>query len=250
VIRVEHLCKSFDGRQILNNVSTTFNAGQINAVIGKSGSGKSVLIKSVTGLHSIDSGNVFYDDTNLIGLRKNDRKNLLKQIGMLFQGCALFDSLTIEENVMFPLDIHTTQTRAEKLKRVNFCLERVNMPNTNHLFPSEISGGMQKRVAIARAIVLNPKYLFCDEPNSGLDPQTSMVIDQLIKEITQEYNITTVMNTHDMNSIFEVSDQVAFIYQGQLWWNGPRNQLTKTDNAELNDFLFSSPLLRNKKGSS
>lgn len=167
---------------------------------------------------------------------------------MLFQGCALFDSLTIEENVMFPLDIHTTQTQAEKLKRVNFCLERVNMPNTNHLFPSEISGGMQKRVAIARAIVLNPKYLFCDEPNSGLDPQTSMVIDQLIKEITQEYNITTVMNTHDMNSIFEISDQVAFIYQGQLWWNGSRDQLTKTDNAELNDFLFSSPLLRGKKG--
>ena len=244
MITVIQALKSFNNRIILNNISAEFYPGKVNMIIGKSGSGKTVLIKSLVGLHDIDSGSILFDGRDFTCIKRNEKKNIRKEIGMLFQGGALFDSLTIEENIRFPLDMYSTMTSREKHKRVDFCLQKVNLVNANKLFPSELSGGMQKRAAIARAISLNPKYLFCDEPNSGLDPQTSMVIDKLIKEITIEFNITTIVNTHDMNSVFEIADQILFIYEGKVWWKGTHQELLNARNIELEEFLYSSPLLR------
>jgi len=213
-----------------------------------SGSGKTVLLKSLLGLHEVDEGEIFFDGRNFTQMKENDRKKIRQEIGTVFQGGALFDSMSVEENVMFPLNMFTNMKKEEKLERVNFCLQRVHLDEANKKFPSEISGGMKKRVAIARAIVLNPKYLFCDEPNSGLDPKTSIVIDNLISEITHEYNMTTVINTHDMNSVIEIGDRVAYIFEGNLWWNGTNKTILNTDNQELNDFIYATQLTRHLKG--
>jgi phospholipid/cholesterol/gamma-HCH transport system ATP-binding protein len=233
---------------VLKDISATFEKGKTNLIIGQSGSGKTVLLKSIVGLHDIDDGEIFYDETRFDTLSFTEKKQIRQKIGMLFQGSALFDSATVEENVMFPLDMFTEMTYEEKLERVNFCLKRVNIVNSNHLYPAEISGGMKKRVAIARAIALNPEFLFCDEPNSGLDPKTAVVIDQLIKEITEEYNITTIVNTHDMNSVMGIGDKVIFIHQGQKWWEGTKDDILDSDNKELNDFVFSTELTKKIKG--
>ena len=249
MIKADHLIKSFDGRTVLKDVSPTFETGKTNLIIGKRGSGKTVLLKSLVGLHEPDSGSVWYDDINFSALGFTERKAIRKDIGMIFQGGALLDSSTVEENIKLPLDLFTEQSEAEKLERVNFCLKRVNLENANRLFPSELSGGMIKRVAIARAIVLNPRYLFCDEPNSGLDPQTSIVIDNLIHEITKEYNITTIINTHDMNSVMEIGEKIVFIYEGNKWWEGTKEEILHADNKELADFVFASAMAkRARKG--
>ena len=247
MIELRNVYKSFNDRMILEDVSITFEKGKTNLIIGQSGSGKTVLLKSVVGLHEIDNGDIFYGTTNFSKLNFLQRKEIRKEIGMLFQGGALFDSNTVQENVRFPLDMFTNMTREEKRDRVEFCLNRVHLDNAAKLFPSEISGGMKKRVAIARAIALNPKYLFCDEPNSGLDPKTSIVIDNLIKEITEEYGITTIVNTHDMNSVMEIGDKVVFIYEGKKSWEGTKDDIFQTDNAYLNDFVFASPLSQKLK---
>jgi phospholipid/cholesterol/gamma-HCH transport system ATP-binding protein len=244
MIRVENVSKSFSGRTVLNNISANFERGKTNLIIGQSGSGKTVLLKSIVGLHDVDEGNIFFGDILFNKLNFEDKKLLRQQIGMLFQGGALFDSATVEENVMYPLNMFTEMSKEEKLERVNFCLARVNITNSNQLFPSEISGGMKKRVAIARAIALNPSYLFCDEPNSGLDPKTSIVIDDLIKEITEEYNITTLVNTHDMNSVMGIGDKIIFIYEGEKWWEGTKEEILHSDNEELNAFVFASKLAK------
>jgi phospholipid/cholesterol/gamma-HCH transport system ATP-binding protein len=244
MIRVENVSKSFSGRPILKNITASFERGKTNLIIGQSGSGKTVLLKSIVGLHDVDEGNIFFGDVLFNRLNFEDKKLLRQQIGMLFQGGALFDSATVEENVMYPLNMFTEMSKEEKLERVNFCLARVNITNSNQLFPSEISGGMKKRVAIARAIALNPRYLFCDEPNSGLDPKTSIVIDELIKEITEEYNITTLVNTHDMNSVMGIGDKIIFIYEGQKWWEGTKEEILHSDNEELNAFVFASKLAK------
>ena len=244
MIKAVNLFKSFDGRMVIDNISATFHQGKINQIIGQSGSGKTVLLKSLVGLYPIDKGEIYYNDVLFSVINSKERQELRQKIGMLFQGGALFDSVTVLENVKFPLDMFTNMSEAEKLERANFCLQRVKISNSNHLFPSEISGGMQKRVAIARAIALNPKYLFCDEPNSGLDPSTATVIDNLIKEITEEYQITTIINTHDMNSVMEIGDKILFIYQGRKWWEGTRDEILNADNKELNEFVFSSSLTR------
>ena len=220
MIRAEHIVKSFDGRTVLDDVSVEFETGKTNLIIGRSGSGKTVLLKTLVGLHEPDSGDVWYDEVDFTQLGFRERKAIRKDIGMIFQGGALLDSSTVEENVKLPLDLFTQQSEAEKLERVNFCLQRVRLENANKRFPAELSGGMIKRVAIARAIVLNPRYLFCDEPNSGLDPQTSIVIDNLIHGITQEYGITTIINTHDMNSVMEIGEKIVYIYRGRKWWEG------------------------------
>jgi len=248
VITVRNLNKSFDGRLVLEGINATFEKGKTNLIIGQSGSGKTVLLKCIVGLHEVDSGEIYYNDTRFDNLNFKDRKKIRQKIGMLFQGSALFDSATVEENVMFPLDMFTSMSHEEKLDRVNFCLKRVNIINSNHLYPAEISGGMKKRVAIARAIALNPEFLFCDEPNSGLDPKTAVVIDQLIKEITEEFNITTIINTHDMNSVMGIGDKVIFIYNGKKWWEGSKDNILDSDNKELNDFVFSTELTRKIKG--
>lgn len=247
MIEVRNVNKSFHGKHILKDVSTMFTPGKVNMVIGKSGSGKTVLLKSLVGLHDVDSGAILFDQVDFTKLKHKEKIEIRKVVGMLFQGSALFDSATIEENVMYPMDVFTKMSYAEKLDRANFCLDRVNLKGANSLFPSELSGGMQKRAAIARAIALNPKYLFCDEPNSGLDPQTAIVIDELIREITYEYNITTVVNTHDMNSVFGVSDSIVFIHEGQSWWHGTRDQLLSSGNEVLDTFLFSSELMQRIK---
>ncbi len=244
MIRAEHIVKSFDDRTVLNDISVEFETGKTNLIIGKSGSGKTVLLKSLVGLHEIDSGDVWYDDVNFTRLGFRDRKAIRKDIGMIFQGGALLDSSSVEENVKLPLDLFTAQSEAEKLERVNFCLQRVRLENAGHLYPAELSGGMIKRVAIARAIVLNPKYLFCDEPNSGLDPQTSIVIDNLIHEITCEYNITTIINTHDMNSVMEIGEKIVYIHEGRKWWEGTKEEILHADNRELNDFVFASAMAK------
>lgn len=244
MIVVDDVVKTFGPKMILNHISATFMPGKVSMTIGKSGSGKTVLLKSLVGLHQIDSGSILFDGRNITQMKTQQIKEIRKEIGMLFQGGALFDSSTIEENVRFPLDIYTTLSYKEKLERVNFCLARVNLKEAGKLYPAEISGGMQKRAAIARAIALNPKYLFCDEPNSGLDPQTAIVIDQLIKEITLEFNITTVVNTHDMNSVFEIADQIMYIHEGKDCWTGTQKEILYSGNAELEAFIFSSPLLR------
>jgi phospholipid/cholesterol/gamma-HCH transport system ATP-binding protein len=248
MIEVRHLSKSFSDRLVLDDINVTFEKGKTNLIIGQSGSGKTVLLKSLVGLHSIDSGEILYGgDVNFSTLDVKEKKEIRKQIGMLFQGGALFDSQTVEENVMFPLTMFTENSYQENLDRVNFCLKRVNLENVNALYPAEISGGMKKRVAIARAIALNPRYLFCDEPNSGLDPLTSIVIDNLIKEITQEYDITTIINTHDMNSVMEIGDKVVFIYQGKKSWEGSSDDIMNSENKYLNDFVFASPLSKKLK---
>lgn len=240
MIEVQHLHKSFGNTKILADINIKFDQGKTNLIIGQSGSGKTVLLKSIVGLHDIDEGNILYDDRNFIQMNVRAKKTLRKEMGMLFQGAALFDSLSVEENVMFPLNMFSTMSMEEKQERVNFCLKRVNIINANHLYPAEISGGMKKRVAIARAIVQNPKYLFCDEPNSGLDPKTAIVIDNLIKELTEEYNMTTIINSHDMNSVMEIGEKVVFIYQGIKCWEGDKENLFYSDNEELNSFIFAS----------
>jgi phospholipid/cholesterol/gamma-HCH transport system ATP-binding protein len=244
MIRVKNLYKSFNGRTVLQNVNITFKPGMTNLIIGQSGSGKTVLLKAVVGLHEPDSGEIWFEDTLFSSLNFIERKEIRKMIGMLFQGSALFDSLTVEQNVRFPLDMFTNKLMEEKTERVNFCLKRVNILNSNHLYPSELSGGMKKRVAIARAISLNPKYLFCDEPNSGLDPITAILIDALIKEITEEYNITTIVNTHDMNSVMEIGEKIVFISDGVICWEGSKNEILNSDNEKLNDFVFANSLAK------
>lgn len=249
MIRTEHLYKSFDGKAVLKDISVEFEKGKTNLIIGQSGSGKTVLLKSLVGLHDIDSGQIFYDDVNFTELDFSSRKAIRKDVGMIFQGGALLDSSTVEENVKLPLDLFTTQSEEEKLERVDFCLKRVNLADSNMLYPAELSGGMVKRVAIARAIVLNPKYLFCDEPNSGLDPKTSIVIDNLIHEITEEYDITTIINTHDMNSVMEIGEKIVFIYNGEKWWEGTKEEILHSTNKELNSFVFASAIAKRYKQS-
>jgi len=247
MIRAEHIVKSFDGRTVLDDISVSFETGKTNLIIGRSGSGKTVLLKTLVGLHEPDSGDVWYDSTNFTRLGFRERKAIRKDIGMIFQGGALLDSSTVEENVKLPLDLFTRQSEAEKLERVNFCLRRVRLDNANRLYPAELSGGMIKRVAIARAIVMNPRYLFCDEPNSGLDPQTSIVIDNLIREITEEYAITTIVNTHDMNSVMEIGEKIVYIHEGRKWWEGTREEILHADNPELNAFVFASAMAKRAK---
>jgi len=247
MITLTNVNKSFANLQVLNDISITFEAGKTNLIIGQSGSGKTVLLKSIIGLHNVDSGNVFYNDRDFTSMNLKAKKEIRKEIGMVFQGGALFDSMSVEENVLFPLHMFSNMSEKEKLDRANFCLNRVNIHNSNHLFPAEISGGMQKRVAIARAIALNPKYLFCDEPNSGLDPVTAIVIDNLIQEITREYNMTTIINTHDMNSVMEIGEKIIFISKGFKAWEGTKDEIFNTDNPELNNFVFASELYKKIK---
>ena len=244
MIHAEHIVKSFDGRTVLDDVSVEFETGKTNLIIGRSGSGKTVLLKTLVGLHEPDRGDVWYDDVNFTQLGFRERKAIRKDIGMIFQGGALLDSSTVEENVKLPLDLFTRQSEEEKMERVNFCLQRVRRENANKHYPAELSGGMIKRVAIARAIVLNPRYLFCDEPNSGLDPQTSIVIDNLIHDITQEYGITTIINTHDMNSVMEIGEKIVYIYEGRKWWEGTKEDILHAENPELNDFVFASAMAK------
>ncbi len=244
MIEVRNVNKQFGDLHVLKNINATFLPGNVSMIIGRSGSGKTVLLKSIIGLHIPESGDIFFDGREFIRANIRFKREIRQEIGMVFQGGALFTSQNVEENIMFPLNLFTNMSKKEKLDRVNFCLDRVNIKNANLMFPSEISGGMQKRVAIARAIVLNPKYLFCDEPNSGLDPQTAILIDQLIKEITLEYNITTIVNTHDMNSVMEAGDSINFIHQGQNWWQGGREDIFDSQNKELNEFVFASELCK------
>lgn len=247
MIKAEHITKGFEGRVVLDDVSVCFDRGKTNLIIGRSGSGKTVLMKCLVGLLPVDSGEVWYDDTCFSRLGFRELKAVRQEMGMIFQGGALLDSSTVEENIKLPLDLFTKQREKEKLERVNFCLERVALKDVNHLYPSELSGGMIKRVAIARAIVMNPKYLFCDEPNSGLDPITSGVIDNLIKEITEEYNITTIINTHDMNSVLQIGEKVVFLHNGKKWWEGTKEEVMSTENHELNDFVFASAMAKKVK---
>ncbi|MDR1897226.1 MAG: ATP-binding cassette domain-containing protein [Prevotellaceae bacterium] len=247
MIEVKNIYKSFVQKEVLKNISAVFEKGKTNLIIGQSGSGKTVLLKSIVGLHDITSGEIWYKNTRFDTLNFNDKKKMRQKIGMLFQGSALFDFATVIQNVMFPLEIFTDMTKEERMERANFCLKRVNIINADNLYPSEISGGMQKRVAIARAIALNPEYLFCDEPNSGLDPRTSILIDNLIKELTDEYQITTIINTHDMNSVMECGDNIIFIYEGQKWWTGNKTDILNSDNQELNEFVFASKMTKAMK---
>ncbi len=247
MIEVKNIKKSFGDKVILKDVSVGMEDGKCNLIIGTSGSGKTVFMKCLVGLFQPDQGEILYDGRNFIGMSGDDKKEIRKQIGMLFQGSALFDSLTVEKNIMFPLNMFTKDTHAQKMKRVNEVLERVNLEGANKKFPAEISGGMKKRVGIARAIVLNPKYLFCDEPNSGLDPQTSLVIDKLIQEITVEYNITTVINTHDMNSVMEIGDHIMYMHQGSKEWEGNNKEIIFSKNEMLNEFIFASEFLKDAK---
>lgn len=244
MIRVEGLSKSFENKVVLSDINVTFEAGKVNLIIGKSGSGKTVLLKSLIGLHTIEEGHIYYGDRDLAGMNTRRVKKLREEIGVVFQGGALFDSLTVLENVMFPLNLFSDYSEKRKKERAIFCLRRVDLKDAENLYPSEISGGMKKRVAIARAIVLDPKYLFCDEPNSGLDPLTSIVIDNLISEITHEYHMTTVVNTHDMNSVFEIGENIVLIHEGRKKWEGTKEMIGKTDNIYLNNFIFSSELLK------
>jgi len=247
VIRCQNIFKSFDGRTVIDDISVEFETGRTNLIIGRSGSGKTVLLKSLVGLHEVDSGAIYYDDVCFTSLGTDERRNIRRHIGMIFQGGALLDSSTVAENVKLPLDLFTKQSEAEKRERVEFCLHRVRLEHAEGLYPSELSGGMIKRVAIARAIVLNPRYLFCDEPNSGLDPQTSIVIDNLIHDITEEYNITTIINTHDMNSVMEIGEKIVYIHEGKKWWEGTKDDILSADNRELNDFVFASAMAKRAK---
>lgn len=245
MIEIKNITKSFGQQQVLKGISTTFDAGKCNLIIGKSGSGKTVTLKAMVGLVEPDTGEVLYDGRSFTNMDKQARTEIRREIGMLFQGSALFDSMTVEDNIRFPLDMFTNMPLAEKLEQVNLCLKRVNMVNTNKKFPDELSGGMKKRVGIARAIVLNPKYLFCDEPNSGLDPKTSIVIDDLIQDITQEYQMTTIINTHDMNSVMGIGDKVVFLHEGLKYWEGNSQEIMKIEDGELFDFIFASDFLKN-----
>ncbi len=247
MIEVKNIKKGFSGRTVIDDVSATFETGKCNLIIGSSGSGKTVLMKCIVGLFEPDYGSVNYDDENFTEMDVHSRKEMRQKIGMLFQGSALFDSMTVEQNVMFPLDMFTNWNMKEKQKRVNEVLNRVNLDEAQKKFPAEISGGMKKRVGIARAIVLNPKYLFCDEPNSGLDPQTSLVIDKLIQELTVEFNITTVINTHDMNSVMEIGDHIVYMYQGLKEWEGNNKEIIFSKNQKLNEFIFASAFLQDAK---
>ena len=247
MIEIKNVSKSFEGREVLKSISSVFEKGKTNLIIGQSGSGKTVLLKSVVGLFDIDMGEILFDGRNTLNMDFSEQKLLRQEIGMVFQNGALFDSLNVEENVRFPMDMFTTMTMKEKMMRVNFCLERVNIRESNHLFPSEISGGMRKRVAIARAIALQPKYLFCDEPNSGLDPKTSLIIDHLISEITHLLGITTIINSHDMNSVMEIGENIIFIENGEKAWQGNNKDIFHVDNEALNSFVFASELYKQVK---
>ena len=244
MVEVKHITKSFEGRVVLNDISAVFETGKTNLIIGRSGSGKTVLIKNIIGLMRPDSGEILYDGRDLTSMGKHELNMLRREMGMLFQGSALFDSMTVLENVMFPLDMFSNDTYRDRVKRAQFCLDRVNLVEAQSKYPGEISGGMQKRVAIARAIALNPQYLFCDEPNSGLDPKTSLVIDELIHDITTEYNMTTIINTHDMNSVMGIGDSILYIYQGHKEWEGTKDDVFTATNERLNNFIFASDLLR------
>lgn len=247
MIEIQNLRKVFGDKVVINDVSATMEAGKANLIIGSSGSGKTVFMKCLVGLFEPDGGHILYNGQDFTSMEDEQKKELRQQIGMLFQGSALFDSQTVEQNVMFPLDMFTKLTLTEKQKRVNEVLDRVNLVDANHKYPAEISGGMKKRVGIARAIVLNPKYLFCDEPNSGLDPQTSLVIDKLIHQVTKEFNITTVINTHDMNSLMEIGDHIIYMYKGEKEWEGSNKEIIFSKNEKLNDFIFASEFLRDAK---
>lgn len=247
MIEVKNINKSFGDVTVLKGISAKFKKGKVNLIIGQSGSGKSVLSKCIVGLHEVDSGEVFFEGNNFTAMDRDDKIDIRKEIGMLFQASALFDSLTVEENVAFPLTMFTNMSKSEMKDRANECLERVNLQGNNKLYPSETSGGMQKRIAIARAIVMKPKYLFCDEPNSGLDPQTSILIDNLIKDITYELDTTTIAITHDMNSVIEIGDNIIFIHKGEKWWEGTREEILNTNNEELNDFVYASKFMKTLK---
>jgi phospholipid/cholesterol/gamma-HCH transport system ATP-binding protein len=247
MIKVNNLYKEFEGKAVLKDLSIEYKSGECSLIIGASGSGKTVLLKCLVGLHQPERGEIWYGDRLFTEMNVHEKKLIRQEMGMLFQGSALFDFATVEENVMFPMDFFTDWSKEEKLERVNFCLKRVNILNSNKKIPAELSGGMQKRVGIARAIALNPKYLFCDEPNSGLDPTTSILIDHLIQEITQEYNITTIINTHDMNSVIEIGNKIGFIYNGEKKWEGSNKEILQTECKELNDFVFASPIAKQLK---
>ncbi len=247
MIEVKNLTKSFEDKTVLHNINATFETGKTNLIIGQSGSGKTVLVKNLVGLLTPTSGEVLYDGRNFVSMTKMEKVMMRREMGMIFQGAALFDSMSVLENVRFPLDMFSDMTARERDRRAMECLERVNLLGAESKFPDEISGGMQKRVAIARAIVLNPKYLFCDEPNSGLDPKTSLVIDQLLSEITKEYNITTIVNTHDMNSVMGIGENIIFIYKGHKEWEGTKDDVMGATNEKLNDFIFASDLLKKVK---
>lgn len=245
MIKVEHLYKSFDGVEVLNDISVEYEPGKCNMIIGASGSGKTVLLKNLIGLMQPDSGEICYGSEKLSAMDYKQQKKLRQKIGILFQGSALFDFATVIENVMFPMEFFTDWSKAQMKERAQYCLEKVNVIGSDNKYPNELSGGMQKRVGIARAIALNPEYLFCDEPNSGLDPYTSILIDRLISDLTKEFNMTTIVNTHDMNSILEIGDKIGFISKGKMVWQGDRNTILKTDCAELRDFVCANTLARN-----
>ena len=247
MIQINNLCKSFEDRQVLKDISTTFDNGKTNLIIGQSGSGKTVLMKNIVGLFTPTSGQILYDGRDFINMTKREQVLIRREMGMIFQSAALFDSMSVLENVMFPLEMFSDDCQADRIRRAKFCLERVNLKGAEEKFPGEISGGMQKRVAIARAIALNPKYLFCDEPNSGLDPKTSLVIDDLIHDITQEYKMTTIINTHDMNSVMGIGENILYIYQGYKEWQGNKDQIMTSTNERLNSFIFASDLFRKVK---
>ena len=247
MIKVSHISKYFDGRQVLKDIDTEFLPGKCNLIIGKSGSGKTVLMRCIAGLYQPEEGFISYDDRILANMSRTQKIDVRKDIGFIFQEGALFDSMTVEENIMFPLRMFSSMKRKARLDRVNYCLERVNLKGINRMFPAQLSGGMRKRVAIARAISAQPKYLFCDEPNSGLDPQTSILIDNLIMDITKEFNMTTIVNTHDMNSVMEIGENIIYIHEGRLHWSGNHNNILETDNKELNNFIFCSALTKRLK---
>lgn len=244
MIRVEDISKSFGDLDVLRNISLVFEPGLTNLIIGRSGAGKTVLLKIFVGLLKPDQGKVWYDDIDFFSLDRRQMRAIRMQVGMLFQGSALFDSMSVEQNISFPMDMFTNKTRKEKTDRVNFCLEHVELEGINQKYPSEISGGMQKRVGIARAIVLNPKYLFCDEPNSGLDPKTAILIDELINKLTKEFNMTTVINTHDMNSVMAIGETIALLHEGELAWQGNKEEVFTSTDATLQNFVFASPFLQ------
>lgn len=247
MIELKGLCKSFEGKEVLKDINATFENGKTNLIIGQSGSGKTVLMKCIVGLLTPEKGELLYDHRNFLVMGKKEKKVLRREMGMIFQSAALFDSMTVLDNVMFPLNMFSNDTLRDRTRRAQFCLERVNLLEAQGKFPGEISGGMQKRVAIARAIALNPQYLFCDEPNSGLDPKTSLVIDELIQDITREYDMTTLINTHDMNSVMEIGQKIVYIYKGRKWWEGTKEDILHTDNRELNDFVFASAMAKRAK---
>lgn len=247
MIELRHVCKSFEDKDVLIDINAVFQSGKTNLIIGQSGSGKTVLMKNIVGLFTPTSGEILYNGRDFVRMSKRERVMLRREMGMIFQSAALFDSMTVLENVMFPLDMFSDMNQADRIRRAKFCLDRVNLAGAEAKMPGEISGGMQKRVAIARAIALNPRYLFCDEPNSGLDPKTSLVIDDLIHDITQEYKTTTVINTHDMNSVMGIGENIIYIYEGRMEWNGSKDQIMTSTNEKLNSFIFASDLFRKVK---